>query len=114
MLPILQGSMPGSQRFCGAKPIFFRRPFRTAPALPKFISECGDNFLRSLVSDCLRDTLGPGSLMLRLCQQVSLIGVLEALPGAFMSGQVIFFSMVLGAAAMSVSGKVTMLGGYLL
>jgi hypothetical protein len=50
--------------------------------------------------------------LLRL--QVSLVGVLKILSGAFVSGQVIFFSMVLGAATMGVGSKVTVLGGYLL
>jgi hypothetical protein len=46
--------------------------------------------------------------------QVSLVGVLEDLPGAFVSGQVILFAMVLGAGTMRVGGKVMVLGGYLL
>ena len=52
--------------------------------------------------------------MLRLGVQVCLIGVLQLLSGAFVSGQVIFFSVVLGAGAMGVGSKVTVFGGYLL
>jgi hypothetical protein len=52
--------------------------------------------------------------MLLLCEQVSLIGVLKDLSGAFVSGQVIFFSVVLGAATMGVGSKVLVLGSYLL
>jgi hypothetical protein len=40
--------------------------------------------------------------------------VLTALPGAFVSGQVIFFAVLLGAGVMGVSGNVTSLGCYLL
>jgi len=40
--------------------------------------------------------------------------VLKGLSGAFIPGQVIFFSVVLGAAAMGVCSKVMMLSGYLL
>jgi hypothetical protein len=46
--------------------------------------------------------------------QVGLIGVLQCLSGAFMSGQVIFLSVVLGAGPMCVGSEVTMLGGDLL
>ena len=108
------GSRPGSQFFYGAKPVFFRRSFRTAPALPKFISECGDVLLLGFVSDYVGAMLGPGLLMLLLCLQVSLIGVLKDLSGAFMSGQMIFFSVVLGAGAVGVGGKVMVLSSYLL
>ena len=57
---------------------------------------------------------GPGSLVLLLCLQISLVGVLKGLSGAFMSSQVIFFSVVLGAATMGMSGKVMVLSSYLL
>lgn len=57
---------------------------------------------------------GSGSLMLLLGVQVSLIGVLQRLSGTFVSGQVIFLSVVLGAATMGVGGQVTVFGGYLL
>ncbi len=106
--------MPGSQCFHGAKPIFFRRSFWTAPALPKFISEGGDVLLFGFVSDYVGAMLGPGLRMLLLCVQVSLVGVLKVLSGAFMSGQVIFFPVVLGAATMGVGSKVTVFGSYLL
>jgi hypothetical protein len=49
-----------------------------------------------------------------LREQVSLIGVLKYLSGVFMSGQVIFFSVVLGADAMCVGSKVSVLSSYLL
>ena len=78
------------------------------------MSECGDVLLFDFVSDYVRVMLGPGLLMLILRVQVSLIGVLMDLSGAFMSGQVIFFSVVLRAATMGVGGKVMVLGGYLL
>jgi hypothetical protein len=57
---------------------------------------------------------GPGLVMLLLWVQVSLIGVLEVLSGAFVSGQVIFFPVVLGATTMGMGGQVTMLRGDLL
>ena len=100
--------MPALHLLDGAKPIFLRGSFRTAPALPKLISERGDVLLCGFVSD------GAGLLMLLLRVEVSLIGVLKLLPGAFMPGQVIFFSVVLGSTAMGVGGKITVLSSYLL
>lgn len=55
-----------------------------------------------------------GILVFFLCVQVSLVGVLQALSGTFMSGHVIFFSVLLGAGAMGVGGKITVLSSYLL
>jgi len=78
--------------------------------LPKTIGECGD----ILLVGCVSATLGAGSLMLLLCVQVSLIGVLKRLPGTFVSGRVIFFSVVLGAATMGMGSQVMVLGSYLL
>jgi hypothetical protein len=82
--------------------------------LPKLISECGDVLLFGRVNNYVGAMLGPGSLMLLLWVQVSLIGVLKGLSGAFVSGQVIFFSVVLGAATMGMDSKVMVLGSYLL
>ena len=79
-----------------------------------FIGECGDVLFFGLVSDYVGAVLGPCFLMLLLCVQVSLIGMLMGLSGAFMSGQVIFLSMVLGGGTMGVGGKVMVLSGYLL
>jgi len=73
--------------------------------LPKFISECGDVLLFGFVSDYAGAV--PGYMRLLLFLQVSLIGVLEGLSGAFMPGQVILLSVMLGAGAMGVGGKVT-------
>jgi hypothetical protein len=108
------GSIPGSQLFRGAEPIFFRRSFWAAPALPQVISECGDVPLFGFVSGFHGAMRLAGLLMRLLCLLVSHIGVFEALSGAFMPGQVIFFSVVLGAAAMSVGSKVMVLSGDLL
>ena len=58
--------------------------------------------------------LGPVFRMLLQCVQVSPIRVLKGLSGAFMSGEVVFFSVVLGAGAMGVGGKVVVLRGDLL
>jgi hypothetical protein len=52
--------------------------------------------------------------MLLLAEGICLIGMLECLSRAFMSVQVIFFSVALGAGPMGVSGKVTVLSRYLL
>jgi hypothetical protein len=49
-----------------------------------------------------------------LCEQVILIGMLKCSSGAFMSGQVVFFSVVLGAGPMCMGSKVTVLSSYLL
>jgi hypothetical protein len=40
--------------------------------------------------------------------------VLKGLPGALVAGQMIFFSVMLGASAMGVSRKVAVLGSDLL
>jgi hypothetical protein len=82
--------------------------------LPKSISECGDVLLGGFVSASRGTVRGPGFLMRLLREQVSLIGVLECLSGAFMSGQVVFFSVVLGAGPMCVGSQVAVLSGYLL
>ena len=78
--------------------------------MPKPISECGDVLVFGSVSAMLT----PASLMLALCVQISLVGVLEGLSGAFMPGQVIFFSVVLGAAAMGMGRSALLLRGDLL
>ena len=78
------------------------------------MSEGGDLPLLGFVSDSIGAMLGPDLPMLLLCGEVGLIGVLLELSRAFMSGQAIFFSVVLGAATMGVSGKVPVLSSYLL
>jgi hypothetical protein len=82
--------------------------------LPKLVSEDSDVLRCDFVSESAGAMFGPAPLMPLLRVQVSLVGVLEILSGVFVSGQVIFFSMLLGAAAMGVGSKVTVLGGYLL
>ncbi|MGO4879659.1 MAG: hypothetical protein ACLP59_02420 [Bryobacteraceae bacterium] len=78
--------------------------------MPKFVSQRGDFVLVGYVSAMP----GLGPLMLLLGMQVCLIGMLLGLPGAFVSGQVIFLSVVLGAATMGVGGQVPVFGSYLL
>ncbi len=102
--------MPAPQCFYGAEPIFFGGPLRTAALLPKLMREGGDVLLLGFVSA----SAGAGSLMLALCAQVSLIGMLQRLSGAFMSGQVVFFSVALGAATMRMRGAALLLSRYLL
>ena len=82
--------------------------------MPKPIGKCGDILLGGFVCDSFGAVTGPGLLMLVLRDQVSLVGVLQCLSGALVSGQVIFFSVVLGAGPMGVGGQVTVLSGYLL
>ena len=79
--------------------------------MPKSVGKCGNILLCGFVSGAVP---GPGLLVLRLREQVSLIGVLKYLSGSFMSGQVIFFPMVLGAGPMGVSSKIMVLSSYLL
>ena len=55
-----------------------------------------------------------GLLVLLLRELEGPVGVLKRLSGAFMSGQVIFFSVVLGTGTVGVGGKVTVLSSYLL
>jgi hypothetical protein len=102
--------MAGPQYLRGAKPIFFGRTLRTSPALPKLVSHCGYFLLVGRVGG-VAAMLGP---VLILGMQVSLIGVLLGLSGAFMSGQVIFLSVVLGAGTMGMGSEVTVFEGYLL
>ncbi len=75
--------------------------------MPKLIGESGDLLFVEFVTD-------RGLVMLLLSVQVGVVGVLQAVSGAFVSGQVIFFSVVLAAGTVRVSGKVTVLGSYLL
>jgi hypothetical protein len=82
--------------------------------LPKPICQCGDIPLAGFVSDGVGAMPGPGSLVLLLCVQVSLIGVLQCLSGTFMSGQVIFLSVMLGAGKMGMCSIAMVLGSYLL
>jgi hypothetical protein len=78
------------------------------------MSECGDVLLAGFMSDHVDARPGPGLLMLLHRVQVSAIRVLEGLPGAFMSGQVILLAVMLGASEMGVGGKVAVLGSDLL
>jgi hypothetical protein len=55
-----------SQCFYRAKPIFSRRSFRTAPASPEFIGECGDVLLRGFVSDSVGAMFGGDPLLFLL------------------------------------------------
>jgi len=82
--------------------------------LPKLMSKRRDVLLCGFGGDRTGAMPGPESRMLVLWVQVRLIGVLEALSGAFMAGQVIFFSVLPGAATMGVNGKVTVFSRYLL
>jgi len=106
--------LPGSQYSYGVKPILIRRPFRATPGLPKLVSEDGDVLRCDFVSESAGAMFGRVPLMLFLRLQVSLVGVFEILAGAFVPGQVVFFSVPLGSCAMGVGGKVTVLSGYLL
>ena len=78
------------------------------------MGECGDLLLGGFVGDSAGAVLGPSLRMLLLWVLVSLIGVLKGLSGALMSGQVVFFSVVLGAGTMGVGSKVLVLGSDLL
>jgi hypothetical protein len=106
--------MPGLQLLYGAEPVVFRRALGTAPALPELIGECGDVVLVGFVDEAGGAMPGAGLPVPLLCEQVGVVGVLEAVPGGFMPGQVILFSVVLGAGAVGVSSKVTVFRSYLL
>lgn len=82
--------------------------------MPEFVGQRGDLPLIGFMRDRCGAPAGPGVLMFLLCVQVSLVRVLKGLSGALMSGQVIFFSVMLGAGAMGVDGKVVVLRGDLL
>ena len=78
--------------------------------MPELISECGDFLLFGFMSiHNVGDALNLGLLMLLLCVQVSLIGMLKPSSGAFMSGEVIFLPVVLSAGTMCMGGEVTVL-----
>jgi hypothetical protein len=102
--------MPEPQTFYGAKPIFFRRSLRTSPVVPELVREGGDVLLIGRAGARFL----PRTLLFVLRLQVSLIGMLMGLPGAFMPGQVIFLSVVLGAGTMGMCGIAAVLGSYLL
>jgi hypothetical protein len=53
-------------------------------------------------------------LMRGLRPLVGSIRMLQGLPGLFVPGQVILFSMVLGGCAMRVSGQVVVFGRFLM
>ena len=82
--------------------------------MPEFVSENGDVPLFGFVRNSIGALSGSRPLVLLLCDQVSLIGVLAALSGAFISGQVIFFAVMLGAGAVRMRGNVTAFGCNLL
>ena len=82
--------------------------------MPKFVGECGDLLLRGFVLGSFGVAFPPGPLVLPFRKQVSLIGVLKSLSGAFMSGQVILLTMVLSAGLMGAGSKITVLSCYLL
>jgi len=82
--------------------------------LPELVSEDADILRCDFVGESAGTMFGRVPLMLFLRLQVSLVGVLEILAGAFVSGEMVFFPMVLGSGAMGVGGEVTVLSGYLL
>jgi hypothetical protein len=82
--------------------------------LPELVSEDRDVLLFDFVNESDGAMFGPVPLVLFLRMQVRRVGVLKILSRAFVPGQVIFFSVVLGAGAMGVGSKVMVLGGYLL
>jgi len=82
--------------------------------LPQSIGKYGDVLFFGLVSDHAGVMPGSAILMLLLCVQVRLVGVFQDLSGAFMSGQMIFFSVVLGAGTMGMGSQVMVLSSYLL
>jgi hypothetical protein len=65
------------------------------------------------MSDGTAAEFGTGFLMLLLRLQISFIGVLHCLPGAFMSGQVTVLS-VFGAATLGVGSQLVVFSRYLL
>ena len=82
--------------------------------MPELVSEDADILRCDFVSESAGAMFGRVPLMLFLRLQVSLVGVLEILAGAFVSGEMVFFPMVLGSGAMGVGGKVTVFSGDLL
>ena len=77
----------GAQLFHRVEPIFLRRSVRTASGLPDFASEGGDVLMPEG-----GDTMADGS---RLSMLRTFFGVLEGLPGLFLSRQVVLFSVLL-------------------
>jgi hypothetical protein len=108
------GLAAGSQVFDGPKPVFLRRSHWTVPALPEQVGCDRDVVLFNFVRGHGHVSLNAGCLVLLLRQAEGLTGVLKLLPGTFMASQVVLFSVVFGAGAMGVDGKVPVLGGYLL
>lgn len=81
--------------------------------MPKSIGVCGDVLLAARVSASVGLRRCSGLFMLLLAEHVRLIGMLQRLSRAFMSGQVIPFSVSL-AGAVGMGSKVTVLSRYLL
>ena len=106
-------STAGAELFHGAMPIFVRRAFRTTPALPKGIGECGDVVRIEIGRPAAGSMPAHGLMMLFLRIQVIPIRMLQGLSGPFMSGQVIFFPVEL-ACDMGVSSQFMVLGSDLL
>ncbi|MGA3024096.1 MAG: hypothetical protein ABSF98_04950 [Bryobacteraceae bacterium] len=82
--------------------------------MPKLVSEDGDVLLFDFAGESAGAMFGPVPQVLFCRVQMSLVGVLKRLSRAFVSGQVIFFSVVLSAGSMGVGGKVMVLSSYLL
>jgi hypothetical protein len=87
------------------EPIFLRRSVRTASGLPEFTSEIGDVLMPEG-----GDAVSNGG---RVSVLLSVLGMLEGLPGMLLSGQVILLSLLL-ANAVEMGGLVVQFGGSLL
>ncbi len=89
------------------KPVFFRRPFRTASGLPQRVSQCGD-----FVVPKKRDAVFVPMHLVGML--VSVLGVFKSLPGEFLPGLVILFAVGFRSATMSVGGNIVQLSGLLM
>lgn len=82
--------------------------------MPQFIRQRGNVLLFGFKMVFVVAVPAPRLLMLRLCEQVGRIGVLQGLSGVFMSREVNFFSVALCASPMGVGGQVPVFSSYLL
>jgi hypothetical protein len=94
----------------GMKPVFFRRALRTASRLPQRMSQGCDVLVPKS-----RFAMGLHSVPVCLLGfLVSLLGVLESSPRAFLPGLVILFLMGFRSTTMGVGGSIVQFSGSLM
>ena len=107
-LPDVNWAVP--QFLHGMEPVFLRRSLRTASGLPERISQRRD-VLVPKDREAVFVYSGPVRFLGML---VSLLGVLQSLPGALLPGLMILFLMGFRSTTVSVGGTIVQLSGPLM